>query len=147
MLHFLLIFALSSLCMGFTTTLPIRRTTLRYKFDDWRAYNGNAGAFRPIEVCVSQESISFAYGLQLTLLACPAPVLIQPLRAIDLLPHPIHHLRYRRHPTTTFHCQRRSQLVRHVRTICWVPSRSFQRAKLSKAEQVQLIAFHHLSVD
>ncbi|CAO2654027.1 Nn.00g107600.m01.CDS01 [Neocucurbitaria sp. VM-36] len=47
--YFVLFFALLPLCSGATATIPIKRTTIRFKFDDWPLYNEYAGAFQQPE--------------------------------------------------------------------------------------------------
>lgn len=52
--YVVLFFGLLHVCNGATATIPIKRTTIRFKFDDWQLYNEYAGAFHQPEVCVSQ---------------------------------------------------------------------------------------------
>ena len=64
--YLVLFFALLPVCSGATATIPIKRTTIRFKFDDWQLYNEYTGAFQQPEVCVPQFLKESAYGSQLT---------------------------------------------------------------------------------
>ncbi|KAH7371745.1 aspartic peptidase domain-containing protein [Pyrenochaeta sp. MPI-SDFR-AT-0127] len=47
--YLVLFVSLLPVCSGATATIPITRTTIRFKFDDWQLYNGYAGAFQQPE--------------------------------------------------------------------------------------------------
>lgn len=61
-LYLVLFFTLLPVCRGAIATLPIKRTTVRFKFDDWQLYNEHVGAYQQPEVCVAQFLRDFAYG-------------------------------------------------------------------------------------
>ncbi|KAF2832490.1 acid protease [Ophiobolus disseminans] len=65
--YLVLFSALLSVCSGATATIPIKRTTVRFKFDDFKLYNEHVGAFQRFVVCVSHLSKGSVYGSQLTL--------------------------------------------------------------------------------
>lgn len=66
-IYLALYFALLPFCSGATATLPIKRTTVRYKFDDWQLYNQYVGAYQHTPVCVPQFPIELTYVSPLTL--------------------------------------------------------------------------------
>ncbi|KAH5500173.1 hypothetical protein HBI31_083590 [Parastagonospora nodorum] len=45
-IHAILIFVLLPLCSAVIVTVPIKRTTIRFKFDDWQFYNQHVGTFQ-----------------------------------------------------------------------------------------------------
>jgi hypothetical protein len=65
-IHTILIFVLLPLCSAAIATIPIKRTTIRFKFDDWQLYNEHVGTFQQPEVRVLRFLQKSTYGSQLT---------------------------------------------------------------------------------
>ncbi|KAF1842129.1 acid protease [Cucurbitaria berberidis CBS 394.84] len=58
--YLVLFFALLPVCSGATATIPIKRTTIRFKFDDWQLYNEYAGAFQQREPFTASIDLSWS---------------------------------------------------------------------------------------
>jgi len=61
-MHLVPLFFLFPLCSGAVATLPIKRTTVRFKFDDWRLFNGRVGALQQPNARVSRLLAESTYG-------------------------------------------------------------------------------------
>ncbi|KAF2495297.1 acid protease [Lophium mytilinum] len=55
-----LFFALLPVCSGATAPIPIKRTTIRFKFDDWQMYTKHVGAFQEPEPFTASIDISWS---------------------------------------------------------------------------------------
>jgi saccharopepsin len=61
-MHLVPLFFLFPLCSGAVATIPIKRTTIRFKFDDWRLFNKHVGAFQQPNARVPRLLAEFTYG-------------------------------------------------------------------------------------
>ncbi|KAH8707135.1 aspartic peptidase domain-containing protein [Phaeosphaeriaceae sp. PMI808] len=64
--YLVLFFVLLPMCSCATATIPIKRTTVRFKFDDWQLYNKYADAFQQPEVSIGTPPQPFTASIDLS---------------------------------------------------------------------------------